>query len=129
MTIKIAVSIGEFLDKLTILQIKQQRIEDTEKLENITRELDALLTQWGVYERKIADDIGPELQALRQINETLWDIEDSIREKEAVAEFDQEFIRLARSVYFTNDKRAQIKRRINQVLNSGFIEEKSYKKY
>jgi len=128
MTITTEISIGEFLDKLTILQIKQERIGDPEKLINISKELDALLEHWKLYEQE-GMEIGNELEALRLVNEKLWETEDLIREKEAAGKFDQEFIALARSVYITNDERSRIKKTINQKLHSGFIEEKSYKDY
>src|SRR5690606_5782956 len=118
MTIKVEISIGEFLDKLSILQIKQKRIHDQQKLGNINREIQALTAIWDNYAGKNAIDISAEMSALRRINETLWDIEDRIREKEAAALFDQEFIQLARSVYITNDERAGLKKKINQLLNS-----------
>jgi len=129
MTIKTDISIGEFLDKLSILQIKQMRIKDPQKLENINKELQVLTSLWSRFNRDAEVDISAELAALRKINETLWEIEDQIREKEAAAQFDQDFIQLARSVYITNDERASIKKKINHLLNSGLIEEKSYKEY
>jgi len=129
MTIKTEISIGEFLDKLSILQIKQMRIKDPQKLENINKELQVLTALWSRFNRDAEVDISAELAALRKINETLWEIEDQIREKEAAAQFDQDFIQLARSVYITNDERACIKKKINHLLNSGLIEEKSYKEY
>jgi hypothetical protein len=129
MTIKTEISIGEFLDKLSILQIKQMRIKDPQKLENINKELQVLTALWNSFYSEGEFDISAELGALRKINETLWEIEDQIREKEAAAQFDREFIELARSVYITNDERASIKKKINLLLNSGLIEEKSYQHY
>jgi hypothetical protein len=129
MTIKTEISLGEFLDKLSILQIKQMRILDPQKLENINKELQVLSSLWNSFNKDVEVDISAELEALRKINEALWEIEDQIREKEAAAQFDQEFIELARSVYITNDERAGIKKKINHLLNSGLIEEKSYKQY
>ncbi len=128
MSIKTEISIGELLDKLTILQIKQARIKDTVKLININKELNTLLDLWK-HSAYFAADIEMELNGLRSVNEQLWDIEADIREKEARGEFDDEFIQLARSVYITNDQRAIIKKVINEKFNSGLIEEKSYKDY
>jgi hypothetical protein len=122
---KIEISIGEIVDKLSILQIKKNNIEDVVKLENINKEYDYL-----------NDVVFNELKILKEdffnlvlINETLWDIEDKIRFKERDKEFDNDFIELARSVYFTNDKRAEIKKEINLKYGSLFVEEKSYSKY
>ena len=128
MSIQVEVSLGEFLDKLTILQIKADRITDPQKLKNVNNELNALLKTWrqSPFSKSAIDK---ELEELRSINEKLWDIEDDIREKEAKNNFGDEFIELARSVYVTNDQRAEIKKRINQKLGSGIIEEKSYSDY
>lgn len=128
MSIKAEISVGEFLDKLTILQIKLERITDTEKQQNINSEFDTLQRIWSESEYAKAE-IGRELQLLRSINEKLWTIEDQIRAKECAGEFDDDFIALARSVYITNDERARIKKDINLKLNSGMVEEKSYKEY
>lgn len=124
--ILVPLSIGEILDKITILQIKSQRIEDAAKLVNVRKELDALLVVCArsgvpVEHKKVAE--------LRKINETLWVVEDLLREKERAKSFDDEFVKLARDVYFTNDKRAAVKRELNLELGSGFVEEKSYKPY
>lgn len=129
MSIEVEISVGEFLDKLTILQIKADRISDPEKLRNINRELTALTQVWSASD--YAGDAGLQtaISELRRINETLWDIEDAIRAKEASGEFDQEFIRLARSVYLTNDRRAVIKKAINESTGSVIMEEKSYTTY
>lgn len=128
MSIVTEVSLGEFLDKVTILRIKHNRIKDQTKLVNIDRELDKLTSLWA--ESPFADSyIGKEMAELYKINEKLWEIEDSIREKEFRKEFDEEFIELARSVYITNDKRASLKKELNEKLGSGLIEEKSYKSY
>lgn len=123
---EIEVSIGEIVDKITILSIKSNKITDKIKLTNVKKELDYLVNK--VY------SMGLELMTenyfeLHSINRNLWDIEDAIREKEEKKEFDSEFIELARSVYITNDKRFEIKNRINVEFKSGFREEKSYKKY
>jgi hypothetical protein len=124
---KIEVSHGEIVDKLTILQIKKENITDTEKLVNINKEYDYLFTI-------VEDDLGistesPDYLKLLSINKELWVIEDDIRDKERQKEFDEEFIKLARAVYYTNDVRAKIKKEINLKYSSGFVEEKSYQSY
>lgn len=128
MNVNIEISIGEFFDKLTILEIKRERISDPGKLENIEKELDslnALLVQQGLSR----DDVAAEVASLREVNESLWEIEDDIREKESQKAFDERFIELARLVYITNDRRCDIKRDINMKSGSDFIEEKSYEDY
>jgi hypothetical protein len=118
---KIEVSIGEIVDKLSILRIKKNNISDSEKLKNVTTEYDYLYSI--VFdELKIEES---DFYNLVLINEKLWDIEDKERDKS----FDNDFIELARSVYFTNDKRAEIKKDINLKYGSLFVEEKSYKEY
>ena len=128
MNVNVEISIGEFFDKVTILEIKQDRIKGADKLININKELTALnlLLDNLPWSRK---DVQAEVDELRKINEKLWVIEDDIRDKEAKKEFDQEFIELARSVYVTNDRRSEVKREINIKLGSDFIEEKSYEEY
>lgn len=128
MNIAIEVSLGEFLDKLTILQIKSERIADSNKLANIRKELDLLSATWArsPFGTK---DINEPLARLKAINEKLWDIEDRIRTKESQGAFNQEFIELARSVYICNDERAAIKRELNVLLGSELVEEKSYAGY
>jgi hypothetical protein len=126
---KIEVSNGEILDKITILVIKSKMIDDPIKLKNINNELDELKPFLDVvgYESNVTvNSLVKELQA---INEKLWVIEDKLRDKEKSKEFDDEFIQLARGVYFTNDERARIKKNLNEVTNSKFVEEKSYQKY
>ena len=123
----IEVSHGEIVDKLTILQIKNQNITDPIKLDNIVKEYNYLLSI-------VENDLGistesPEYLELLSINKELWVIEDDIRDKERVKEFDDDFIKLARSVYYTNDVRAKIKKEINLKYSSGFVEEKSYQSY
>ena len=128
MTIQATISYGEFLDKLTILEIKNERITDKSKLENIQTELNLVKQLWqDSPASKI--DITSELAALKAVNEKLWKIEDDIRDKERQQSFDQGFIDLARSVYFENDDRANIKRKINIKLGSDLVEEKSYADY
>ena len=128
MTIKVELAYGELLDKVTILQIKSERITDKSKLANVNKELELLNNLWKSDE-KSSVDISNEFTALKEINEKIWDIEDDIRDKERVKEFDEKFIDLARSVYFSNDKRAEIKRAINLKLGSELLEEKSYSDY
>ena len=126
--IAVPVSFGELLDKVSILQIKSERMSDPAKLANVRRELDELRGTWGASaQSKI--DIDDLLAALRAVNERLWVIEDDIRIKESKQEFDAEFIRLARAVYFENDERARVKREINIRLGSALVEEKSYQDY
>ncbi|MCS3902674.1 hypothetical protein J2T55_000678 [Methylohalomonas lacus] len=126
--IMVPISPGELVDKITILQIKSERITDADKLRNVAHELGLLRETWQASAFAGAD-IEAQTQSLKSINEALWDIEDNIRLKEAAAAFDAEFIELARSVYFTNDKRARVKREINELLGSKLIEEKSYQDY
>jgi len=127
-SIKIELSVGELLDKITILQIKSERIDDASKLENINKELRVLQSLWEVSSYS-QNDLDENISELKTINEALWDIEDKIREKEGEQVFDQEFVELARSVYVTNDKRANIKKIINSKTGSELIEEKSYSDY
>ena len=123
----IEVSHGEIVDKLTILQIKNQNITDPIKLDNIIKEYNYLLS---IVENDLGISIeSPEYLELLSINNELWVIEDDIREKERQKEFDEDFIKLAREVYYTNDVRAKIKKEINLKYSSGFIEEKSYSQY
>ena len=126
--ISVPVSFGELLDKIAILEIKSERIRDEAKLVNIRRELDALRATWAAHPASRVD-IAALLVALKAVNERLWVIEDDIRIKEKAQAFDQEFIRLARSVYFENDERARIKKDINLALGSAYVEEKSYQDY
>jgi len=129
MSVSIFISYGEFLDKLTILQIKSERISDKDKLANIEKELAELNSIWHQERKNLDASVEKEMRQLKIINEKLWEIEDAIRDKERNNRFDNEFIELARSVYFTNDKRAEIKKQINQKLGSALIEEKSYSDY
>ncbi len=128
MNVNTEISIGEFFDKLTILEIKKERIQQADKLANINKELEALNALLDSLPFSRAD-VQDEVAELKSINEKLWVIEDDIREKEAAKAFDQDFIELARSVYFTNDRRSDVKRAINLKLGSDFIEEKSYEEY
>lgn len=126
--IVVPVSYGELLDKIAILEIKEAQITDPAKLDNIRRELEALRRVWRNAPVSAALD-APLYEALKEVNRRLWDIEDGIRAKERKREFDEEFVRLARSVYFENDERSRIKREINTALGSAFVEEKSYQDY
>lgn len=122
------ISIGELIDKITILEIKSAHIHDAAKLANVHAELDLLNSTWNAHPAARVD-IGPERTQLKAVNEALWDIEDRIRLKEKAQAFDAEFIELARSVYFRNDERAALKRAINLKLGSKLVEEKSYQDY
>jgi len=122
---KIEVSNGEIIDKLTILQIKLERIKDEAKLKNLRREFDELSKAASL----VMNDSDPLYKELYKVNCELWDIEDQIRLLERKKDFGDEFISAARSVYFRNDKRAEIKREINVRTSSGLTEEKSYEKY
>lgn len=128
MNITVDVSLGEFLDKLTILQIKAERIREASKLANVRKELELLTRAWTASPFAVTDIREP-LGRLKAINEKLWDIEDRIRRKESQGAFDREFIELARAVYLCNDERAAIKRELNLLLGSELIEEKSYADY
>lgn len=126
--ITVPISPGELIDKLTILEIKSERMGDPKKLANVRHELDLLSAVWQAspYSRI---DIDAERSALKRINSELWDIEDKIRDEERAQRFEKEFIALARAVYFTNDERAAVKRQINDKLGSKIVEEKSYADY
>ncbi len=126
--IRVPISPGELLDKITILRIKSTRMSDPMKLANVRMELQALEETWrgSPYTKS---GIEADVNALLEVNERLWVIEDDIRDKERAKAFDADFIRLARAVYFENDERAAIKRRINLKLGSSIVEEKSYAEY
>ena len=126
--IEVEVSVGELLDKLTILEIKQDRIKNEAKLKNIRKELAVL----GAVKEKVIgrenaiDDL---FQNLKSVNERLWDIEDQIRECERRKDFGPQFVHLARSVYLENDQRSHLKSQLNEILGSNLREEKSYSEY
>ncbi|MEM6576639.1 MAG: DUF6165 family protein [Pseudomonadota bacterium] len=122
------VSYGELLDKITILEIKAERIKDAAKLENVRHELELLSKVWDTHVDD-ANQVTDAREQLRAVNLTLWEIEDKIRLKEAANTFDDRFVELARAVYVTNDRRAAIKKDINLALGSALIEEKSYEPY
>ena len=126
---KVEVSTGELVDKLSILEIKLLNIKDKSKIKNIYKELEAL----NPYFQDLVDEYGIKLKNLytkiSNINKALWDIEDAIRDKEKAEEFDGEFVELARSVYIVNDQRAAVKKEINLLTKSELVEEKSYSDY
>ncbi|HJU25762.1 MAG TPA: DUF6165 family protein [Rhodanobacteraceae bacterium] len=126
--ISVPISYGELIDKLTILEIKSERMSDPAKLANVREELELLGATWA-GDAASAMDISAERAELKRINEALWDIEDEIRLKERDRTFDSRFIELARAVYITNDRRAAVKRAINERLGSRLVEEKSYQDY
>ena len=119
------ISIGELIDKITILEIKKNKLQNS-KLENVLKELSFLRKLMEKHQIEITDDL---FTQLKEITLTLWNIEDQIRIKEKIKEFDNIFLELARSVYFKNDKRAEIKKRINKLFNSEITEEKLYSEY
>jgi hypothetical protein len=126
--IQVPVSFGELIDKITILEIKSKQMTDPAKLANVRNELQQLNATWAAHPAS-ATDIADERARLLAVNEALWDIEDRIRLKEKAQAFDQDFIELARAVYFRNDERAAVKREINLKLGSQLVEEKSYQDY
>jgi hypothetical protein len=126
--IHVPISPGELIDKITILEIKAERIRDAKKVANVQHELKLLQTTWSASPYASVD-IAAEWAALKAINGKLWVIEDDIRDKERAQAFDVQFIELARAVYFINDDRATVKRKINDKLGSKIVEEKSYADY
>lgn len=126
--ITVPVSFGELLDKISILQIKSERMSDEAKLANVHRELSALETTWMAHPAA-GNDIARLRAELKAVNERLWEIEDEVRLKEKAQAFDGDFVELARSVYLQNDERARIKKAINLALGSSYVEEKSYQDY
>ncbi len=128
MSIEVAISPGELVDKITILEIKNERIGDAAKRRNVAHELDLLCR---VERAQLPDAAGmKKLRAdLKSVNEALWAIEDDIRACEAAGDFGVRFVELARSVYRTNDRRAALKREINELCGSALVEEKSYQDY
>ena len=124
----VPISPGELLDKITILRIKSARMSDAAKLANVRHELRLLEQTWAGAVPAGAD-LADEERALQEVNERLWEVEDKLRELEAAKRFDEDFTGLARAVYFNNDERAAIKKRINTRLGSALVEEKSYRPY
>ena len=129
MKILAEISVGELFDKITILNIKTQKINDTEKLINIQNELNFLNNQASSINVKDQDSLTLNINKLQSINEELWDIENYKRECEANKDFGEKFIQLSRDVHFKNDIRAQIKKEINLLTDSIIVEEKEYSKY
>lgn len=127
-SIKIDVSPGELIDKITILEIKSARMNDAEKLSNVRAELE-LLSRTKEAGIEPSAELASLEEQLRIANEKLWQIEDDIRDREAAGDFGEMFITLARAVYQNNDERARLKREINLLLGSAIVEEKSYKPY
>ena len=128
MSVLVPVSWGELIDKITILEIKQQKLTDPAALANVRKELTLLS---GVRDQSggLPDGVAAATDALREVNESLWRIEDDIRDCERDKNFNKTFIELARAVYKTNDRRAALKREINTLMNSDIYEEKSYSDY
>ena len=129
MKILAEISVGELFDKITILNIKTKKINDTEKLFNIKNELNFLNNQASSINVKDQDSLSQNINKLQSINEELWDIENQKRECEANKDFGEKFIQLSRDVHFKNDIRAQIKKEINLLTDSIIVEEKEYSKY
>ncbi len=126
--ILVPISPGELLDKITILRIKSARMSDAAKLANVRHELRLLEATWAGAVPAGAD-LADEERALQEVNERLWEVEDRLRDLEAAKRFAEDFTGLARAVYFNNDERAAIKKRINTRLGSALVEEKSYRPY
>ena len=126
---KVEVSNGELLDKLTILELKMSNISDDKKLINVKKEFNELNPLAKLLFEKFKDELLIKYKELALINSKLWRIEDDIRECEKNKNFSEKFVELARAVYFTNDKRSDVKKQINILTGSGFIEEKSYENY
>jgi len=130
MLIQAPISLGELIDKITILEIKAVNIQDVGKLKNVTHELDILNEKVASFlDSAGIAKLAPLKAALKDINQALWIIEDDIRDCEYVKDFSDKFIQLARAVYVTNDQRAKVKKDINLAFGSELIEEKSYKDY
>lgn len=121
------ISVGELIDKITILKIKQKQIKEETKLVNVKKELNELINTLNSLNLDV--DISDETDRLQAINQQLWNVEDKIREKERLRKFDEFFIGVARLVYVLNDERASIKKEINVKVGSDLIEEKSYEQY
>lgn len=128
MTVHIPVSVGELIDKLTILHIKSERIADRGKLDNVVKERE-LLAEIVDRELPHTEELGAATAELRAVNESLWTVEDELRALEANGEFSSHFVEQARQVYHLNDERARIKSRINAYCGSEIVEEKSYSAY
>ena len=121
------ISVGELIDKLSILQVKKRKIIEDQKLEYINKEFEMLYNLSAGYLNH--QEIENSFHELVEVNSTLWDVEDKLREYEKIKSFPQHFIELARKVYYTNDKRFEIKNKINEMSNSEIREQKSYQEY
>ena len=128
MKINVPISLGELLDKISILEIKNEKIKDEKKLNNVSKELISLNQTLKLLDLN-SKDLKPLYDKLKEINLKLWNIEDDIRILEKEGKFEEKFIQLARNVYITNDQRFEIKNQINIFFNSDFVEEKSYEEY
>ena len=126
---KVDISIGELFDKITILKIKKNKIQDSKKLQNVEKELDILVPLSTPIALDFGDRLDTLVENLADVNLKLWDVEDKLRILEKDKDFGSEFIELARSVYFLNDKRAVIKKEINLMSQSDIVEEKDYVQY
>ena len=126
--IRVPVSVGELIDKITILEIKSERIKDPAKLQNVRHELELLRATWEESPLS-SHDVAALRDELKRVNEALWEIEDFIRVKEVEQSFDEQFVEFARAVYVNNDKRAALKRRLNEATGSTLVEEKDYPDY
>jgi len=129
MEIQINISVGELIDKITILQIKKEKIKDLEKVKIVYHELELLESSLNSFEKSKKNELENLMTELKKINQKLWIIEDDIRLLEKNKKFDDNFIELARSVYITNDKRFEIKNKINRLFSSNIEEVKSYEEY
>ena len=128
MGINVSISIGELIDKITILEIKLEKINESDKKQNIKYELDLLNSEY-IKIQELNKEIENYFKQLKEINLELWDIEESIRDCERRNNFDSEFIELSRKIYIKNDLRFEIKNQINKKFSSEIVEEKSYSKY
>ena len=129
MEVQINISVGELIDKITILQIKKEKITNQEKVKKVSYELQLLENSLNSFEKSKKNELENLMIELKKINQKLWKIEDDIRFLEKNKKFDDNFIELARSVYITNDERFEIKNKINRLFSSDIEEVKSYEKY
>jgi len=129
MEIQINISVGELVDKITILQIKKEKITNLEKVKKVTYELELLENSLNLFKARETEELKNLMNELKLINEKLWVIEDDIRLLEKNKKFESEFIELARSVYTTNDQRFEVKNKINKLFSSNVEEVKSYEEY
>ena len=125
---KVECPLGDIVDRVTILKIKSERIANPDVVAHVVTELETITTAWAEEGHPAMETLN-DYEALAQVNGELWVIEDDLREKERVSDFGDEFVQLARSVYFTNDRRAALKKAINEALGSRLVEQKSYSDY